>query len=118
MWGCADSEGSRPSSRDDASITGPVEVVYATEGSPLVTVHNGVFRSAPNPNAARLFQNFLFSAAAQLLDAFSHRSFRALVKEKPGRTPLSEIKILRADPVEVLAHSGQIKARYTKNFGV
>jgi len=25
---------------------------------------------------------------------------------------------LRADPVEVLAHSEQIKARYTKIFGV
>jgi iron(III) transport system substrate-binding protein len=62
----------------------------------------------------------MFSAAAQqlFLDAFSHRSFHALVKEKPGRTALSEIKILRADPVEVLAHSEQIKARYTKIFGV
>jgi iron(III) transport system substrate-binding protein len=33
----------------------PVEVVYPAEGSPLIIVENGVFRSAPNPNAARLF---------------------------------------------------------------
>src|SRR6187399_855714 len=71
----------------------PVEVVYAAEGSPLITVHNGVFRSAPNPNAARLFQSFMFSAEAQhlFIDAFAHRSFHALVKEKPGRTPLSAV---------------------------
>ena len=40
----------------------PVEAVYATEGSPLIIVPSGVFRSAPNPNAARLFQSFFFSA--------------------------------------------------------
>jgi iron(III) transport system substrate-binding protein len=98
----------------------PVEVVYATEGSPLITVHNGVFRSAPNPNAARLFQSFMFSAEAQqmFLDAFAHRSFHALVKEQPGRTPLSAVKMLRADPAAVLAQTEEIKARYAKIFGV
>jgi hypothetical protein len=34
----------------------PVEVVHAAEGSPLIPVPSGVFRSAPNSNAARLFQ--------------------------------------------------------------
>jgi len=97
-----------------------VEVVYAAEGSPLITVHNGVFRSAPNPNAARLFQSFMFGAEAQqlLLDAFAHRSFHALVKEKPGRTPLSAVKMLRADPAAVLAQTEEIKARYARIFGV
>src|SRR6476469_2005381 len=40
----------------------PVEVVYASEGSPLIIVPSGVFKNAPNPNAARLFQSFFFSA--------------------------------------------------------
>ena len=64
----------------------PVEIVYPTEGAPLIIVPNGIFRSAPNPNAARLFQSFLFSAEAQqvLVDGFAHRSFHALVKEKAG----------------------------------
>src|ERR1700761_4716158 len=39
----------------------PVEVVYASEGSPLIIVPTGIFRNAPNPNAARLFQSFFFS---------------------------------------------------------
>ena len=43
----------------------PVEAVYATEGTPVITAPSGVFRSAPNPNAARLFQSFLFSVEAQ-----------------------------------------------------
>ena len=98
----------------------PVEAVYATEGAPLIIVPSGIFKDAPNPNAARLFQSFFFSAETQqmLADDYAHRSFHALVKEKAGRTPLSEIKLLKADPAQVLAQSEAIKARYSKIFGV
>ena len=98
----------------------PVEVVYASEGSPLIIVPSGVFRSAPNPNAARLFQSFFFSLEGQqlLVDEFAHRSFHAQIKEKPGRKPLSAIKLLKSDPAAVLAQSEDIKARYAKLFKV
>src|SRR5215813_5959944 len=94
----------------------PVEAVYASEGSPLIIVPSGVFKNAPNPNAARLFQSFFFSAEGQqlLVDNFAHRSFHAQVKEKAGHKPLSEIKLLKSDPAAVLAQSEDIKARYTK----
>ncbi|UPK07409.1 extracellular solute-binding protein [Bradyrhizobium sp. 170] len=98
----------------------PVEVVYPAEGSPLIIVPSGIFRSAPNPNAARLFQNFFFSAEAQqmLVDVFAHRSFHGEVKEKGGHVPLSSLKLLKADPAQVQAQSEEIKARYAKIFGV
>ena len=98
----------------------PVEAVYASEGSPLIIVPSGVFKNAPNPNAARLFQSFFFSLEGQqlLVDNFAHRSFHAQVKEKPGRTPLSELKLLKSDPAAVLAQSEEIKARYAKLFKV
>jgi iron(III) transport system substrate-binding protein len=98
----------------------PVEVVYPTEGSPLIIVPVGVFQSAPNPNAARLFQSFFFSAETQqmLVDDYALRSFHAQVKEKPGHTPLSVLKLLKADPAAVQAESEEIKARYSKIFKV
>jgi iron(III) transport system substrate-binding protein len=98
----------------------PVEVVYATEGSPLIIVPSGVFRSAPNPNAARLFQSFFFSAEGQqlLVDNFAHRSFHAQIKERPGHPPLSTLKLLKSDPAAVLAQGEEIKARYAKLFKV
>jgi iron(III) transport system substrate-binding protein len=98
----------------------PVEVVYASEGAPLIIVPSGVFRNAPNPNAARLFQSFFFSREAQqmLVDEFAHRSFHAEVKEKPDRQPLSALKLLKSDPAAVLAQSEEIKARYAKLFKV
>jgi len=98
----------------------PVEVVYPTEGAPLIIVPSGIFKGAPNPNAARLFQSFFFSAETQqmLVDVFAHRSFHAQVKEKGEHIPLANLKLLKADPAAVQAQSEEIKARYTRIFGV
>src|ERR1700761_1932720 len=98
----------------------PVEVVYAAEGSPLIIVPTAVFRSAPNPNAARLFQSFFLSAEGQqmLVDNYGLRSFHSQVKEKPGHPPLASLKLLKSDPAAVLAQSEDIKARYAKLFRV
>jgi len=98
----------------------PVEVVYASEGSPLIIVPSGIFRGAPNPNAAKLFQNFFFSAETQqmLVDTYAHRSFHAQVKEKGAHVPLSELKLLKSDPAAVQPQSEEIKKRYTRIFGV
>jgi iron(III) transport system substrate-binding protein len=98
----------------------PVEVVYPIEGSPLIIVPSGVFQNAPNPNAARLFQNFFFSAEAQqmLVDEFAHRSFHAQVKPRAGQKSMLELKVLKSDPVAVQAQSEEIKARYAKLFRV
>src|SRR6266481_6142171 len=98
----------------------PVEAAYAVEGTPLITAPSGVFQSAPNPNAARLFQSFLFSVEAQqvLIDACALCSFHALVKEKAGRRPLSTIKLMKTDPVAMEAQREEIKARYGRIFRV
>src|SRR5712672_1648236 len=98
----------------------PVEAAYAVEGTPLITAPSGVFQSAPNPNAARLFQSFLFSVEAQqvLIDASALCSFHALVKEKAERRPLSTIKLMKTDPVAMEAQREEIKARYGRIFRV
>src|SRR6266851_3177327 len=97
----------------------PVEAVYATEGTPVASAPSGVFQSAPNPNAARLFQSYLFSAEAQqiLVGASAMCSLHALVQEKPGRRPLSTIKLMKSDPAAMEAQREEIKARYRKIFG-
>jgi iron(III) transport system substrate-binding protein len=98
----------------------PVDVIYPAEGSPLIVGPNGIFREAPNPNAARLFQSYMLSAECQQLsiDTGGMRSVHALVKEKPGRRPLSEIKVMTDDPIAVEREAEAIKARYTKIFKV
>ena len=43
----------------------PVEAVYPSEGTPFIVGPNGIFKAAPNPNAAKLFQNYCFTPEAQ-----------------------------------------------------
>ena len=71
----------------------PVEVVYPAEGTPLVAGPTGVFASAPNPNAARLFQSWLHSRNAQqlLVDFARQHSVHPLVRQKPGARKLDDI---------------------------
>jgi iron(III) transport system substrate-binding protein len=98
----------------------PVEVVYPAEGTPLVTGPSAVFASAPNPNAARLFQNWLHSLEAQqlLVDFARQHSVHPLAKEKPGARRLDEIKLWKDDPAGVEQMSEEIKARYAQIFKV
>jgi iron(III) transport system substrate-binding protein len=98
----------------------PVEPVYASEGSPLITGPNGIFKGAPNPNAARLFQSFCFSREAQqlIIDAGGLRSVHPQTQEKPGRKPFKDIKTMKDDAAAVEAQGDAIKARYTKIFHV
>jgi len=98
----------------------PVEIVYATEGTPLIVGPTGVLKDAPHPNGARLFQSYLFSQEAQklMVDFGGLRSFHALVKDKEGRKPLKEIKLMKDDPVAVEKQADEIKAKYTSYFKV
>src|SRR4051812_25752481 len=45
----------------------PVDVVYPSEGTPVATSPSAVMKGAPNPNAARLFQNWMHSREGQQL---------------------------------------------------
>jgi iron(III) transport system substrate-binding protein len=98
----------------------PVEVVYPTEGTPFSTGPNGIFKAAPNPNAAKLFQNYCFTPEAQqvIIEVGGLRSLHAQVKEKAGRTPLAEIKLMKEDAEGVQKQSEEIKAHYLKIFHV
>jgi iron(III) transport system substrate-binding protein len=98
----------------------PVEPLYASEGTPLIVGPNGLFKNAPNPNAARLFQSYCFSAECQQLvvDAGGLRSVHPLTKEKPGRKPFKEIKTMKEDPAGVEKSGEELKARYSKLFKV
>ncbi|MBM3528623.1 MAG: extracellular solute-binding protein [Alphaproteobacteria bacterium] len=98
----------------------PVEPVYAAEGTPLIVGPNGIFKTAPNPNAARLFQNWCFTAECQqlIVDVGRLRSPHPLAKEKAGRKPFKDIKTLKEDPVAVEKQSQEIKTRYSRIFKV
>jgi iron(III) transport system substrate-binding protein len=98
----------------------PLEIVYPAEGTPLIVGPNAIFKNAPNPNAARLLQGYMFSPEGQqvMIDSAGMHSVHALVKEKPGRTPLSQIKLMKDDAEAVERETENLKKRYTQIFKV
>ena len=64
--------------------------------------------------------SFMFSAECQqlIVDWGGLRSLHAQVKDKPGRKPLREIKLMKDDAAAVEQQADDIKARYAKYFKV
>ena len=98
----------------------PVEIVFPEEGTPVATSPSAVFKSAPNPNAARLFQNWMHSREGQqiLIDYARQYSPHAQAVEKPGVRPLKDIKLMKEDPEATEKASEEIKTRYAQIFKV
>jgi iron(III) transport system substrate-binding protein len=98
----------------------PVEVVYPTEGTPIVTGPSAIFKGAPNPNAAKLFYSWLHGREAQqlLVDFAAQHSVHAQVQAKPGRRKLSDIKLMQDDAEGVEKAAEEIKTRYAQLFRV
>jgi iron(III) transport system substrate-binding protein len=98
----------------------PVEIVYPAEGTPLATAPSAVFKAAPNPNAARLFQNWMHAREGQqlLIDYARQYSPHKQAVEKPGVRKLADIKLMKEDPEGVEKGAEEIKRRYAQIFKV
>ncbi len=71
----------------------PVEVVYAAEGSPLIVGPIAIFKNAPNPNAARLWQSFMLSLGG----AAAHHRCRRPALGASGREGEAGTQAVRRD---------------------
>jgi iron(III) transport system substrate-binding protein len=98
----------------------PLAIVYPSEGTPTIPGGAGVMIDAPHPNAARLFDLFLFSKDGQglLVSLARLRSFHPDVPTPEGAKPLSEIKIMKADPAAQEKAAEEIKQKYAEYFGL
>ncbi|MBV8392454.1 MAG: extracellular solute-binding protein [Alphaproteobacteria bacterium] len=98
----------------------PIEVVLAVEGTPQISNPMGVFKSAPNPNAARLMVSWIMSAEGQafIVDLSGQYPANKRVKAKPGRPVLADVKTFREEPAVVADKADQIKAQYARYFKV
>ena len=97
----------------------PVKIIYPKEGTPFITSPTAIFKDAPHPNAARVFQNFIYTPEIQqlIVTEGGNRSLHPDVKEPPERTPLARIKLLPDDPQGMLPQVNEIKKKYTTLFG-
>ena len=98
----------------------PVDLIYPSEGTPLVTGPSGIMARAPNPNAARLFYSWSMTAEAQQLnvDVGALRSAHPQVKDRADMKKSADIKTLREEAAVVADKADEIKAQYVKIFKV
>ena len=98
----------------------PIEIVYPTEGCPLVSGPSGIMVRAANPNAARLFHAWSMSAECQQLnvDVGALRSAHRQVKDRADMVKFSEVKTMREDAATVADTADAIRAHYVKLFRV
>ena len=94
----------------------PVEIVYPTEGTPLIVGPSGVLKDAPNPerraSAAELHVLRRMPAAD---DRFWRTALRARAGQgKGGPQAAPDIKLMKDDPAAVEKQAEDIKARYTQ----
>jgi iron(III) transport system substrate-binding protein len=98
----------------------PVEPIYPLEGTPTVSGPTAIFATAPNPNAARLFQAWLHTRETQqfFIDYTAQYSVHAQVQAKPGRRKITDLKLMKEDAAGVEKSAEEIKTRYAKLFRV
>ena len=98
----------------------PVEPLYPTEGTPTISGPTAIFKTAPHPNAAKLFQAWLHTRETQqfFVDYTAQYSVHPQVQSKPGRRKLSDIKLMKEDAVGVEAMTEEIKTKYARLFRV
>ncbi|MGE0719840.1 MAG: iron ABC transporter substrate-binding protein, partial [Alphaproteobacteria bacterium] len=65
-------------------------------------------------------RSFLYTRETQqmLIDVGNTRSFHPQITEKPGRRPIADIRLWRADPAQMLAQLEEIRRKYTEIFKV
>lgn len=98
----------------------PVDIIYPAEGTPVATSPSVLFKSAPNPNAGRLFQNWMHSREAQqiLVDFARQYSPHGQTVEKPGVRKIADIKLMKEDAEAIEKGAEDIKKRYSALFKV
>jgi len=98
----------------------PVELIYSSEGTPLLIGSAGVMKDAPHPNAARLFISFIFSDEGQryLVEKGYFRSLMPDIPPPAGQPALTDIKVLTAAAPDIADASEEVKRRYAEVFGM
>jgi iron(III) transport system substrate-binding protein len=97
----------------------PLKPIVPPAGLALVTSPNGVFTQAPNPNAARVFTDYLFSQETmQLLADYFLYVGNPDVKYPEVLPPLKDINLMAIDGDELKKKNKSTRKKFKQLFGV
>lgn len=96
----------------------PVDFVYPSEGSPIITEPVGIIKGAKNEAAAKAFVDFVLSEAGQKATAeIGYTPIRSGVEAPKGLKSVDELKILDGDLSTLVKSREADKAQFSKIFG-
>ena len=97
----------------------PLKPIVPPAGLALVTSPNGVFTKAPNPNAARVFTDYLFTQEnMQLLADYFLYVGNPNVKYPKGLPALKDINLMAIGGAELKKKNKPTRKMFKKLFGV
>ena len=103
----------------EAKLKGePLEISYPEEGVVVSHDYTGILKSAPHPNAAKVFVDYLFSLehAQWLADHYVYVTHPA-VKPPAGFKTLKDLKTLILDADEIARETKDVRERFAAIFG-
>jgi iron(III) transport system substrate-binding protein len=97
----------------------PLRPVFPPEGMPINPMPTGIIKKAPNPNAAKVFTDFLFSREAQQLLATRNLYVGHPDAKYPQGLPApKDLKIINIPPEEMQKRTKEVVDLFRKLFGV
>jgi iron(III) transport system substrate-binding protein len=97
----------------------PVNVIYPTQGAPLLVSPVGIVANSPHPNASKLLMDFLMSQQAQqqLVDKGGLYVAHPSAQLRSDQKPLAQLKLIIVNASETLDQAQDIRKRFTDIFG-
>jgi iron(III) transport system substrate-binding protein len=110
-------EGADPRGFSEGKEVPNQRMIYPSEGIFIVSSPTAVIKGARNPNAARLFAQFMISPPAQaMIAAGGIHSSRVDVAPPPGQPALGDLKIIPVD-LDLIEEKGrELKSRFSAIF--
>jgi iron(III) transport system substrate-binding protein len=96
----------------------PLGIAYPSDGCSLCVAPSAIPATAPHPNAARLFLNWMLGAdyAQSAIERGSEASRHGLTS-RPGRPALETLPILRLSVAEIRAGVPEVIEQWRETFG-
>jgi len=96
----------------------PVEIVYPSEGVPVVTEPIGLLKDAKNKDAAKAFIDFVVSEDGQKLAAeIGYTPIRTGVEAPEGLKTISDLTVISAPVSELIETRDADKLKFKEMFG-
>ncbi|MEK8131995.1 ABC transporter substrate-binding protein [Paenibacillus filicis] len=96
----------------------PIELVYPSEGVPVITEPIGILKNSANEKAAQAFVDFVLSEDGQkLASSIGYTPIREGVAPPKGLKGLSEFKVLSSDIGKLAEAREADKKQFSQEFG-